>query len=113
LEYIHPIRHTLLIAAGRPVSVSLRSPPWCSSIVSIDDATANSTSHYPVLRMQFMKVETLECLVCHKQPARVRGLCDECLVKCARSISIGRSTWSELEQLGLALPLKSSSPAKP
>ena len=49
-----------------------------------------------------------KCLTpdCHRHGRVARGLCNACWMAASRSIKAGQTTWAQLEQFGLAAPLR-------
>jgi hypothetical protein len=46
-----------------------------------------------------------QCLECKARLAASRGLCQRCYSQAYQRVRSGKTTWSELEASGLALPL--------
>jgi hypothetical protein len=49
--------------------------------------------------------QVVECLICDN-PAKTRGLCQQCYNTAASCVKTGKSTWEALEASNLALPSK-------
>ena len=48
--------------------------------------------------------EGMQCCTCKKRSAHTRGNCHACYLRHGHSVRLGKTSWSELEAQGLAMP---------